>query len=120
MRDFERMTLLEKCQALLGVLRPKTCRRIVPKYNFSMQQLERLDLLRHDMVHRTKFAATKGRLSNQHDYFLKTATFFITLIEQKYGFRPSISEKDVESIMSAANEKALERIKTSGQTSVAS
>jgi hypothetical protein len=122
-KDFERFTLLDKCQALLGVLRPKTCRRVVPKYNFSLSKLQQLDSLRHDMVHQTKFGATKGRLRDQHDYLLKTAQFFIALTQRKYNFKPLPSEKDVDFEMldavCAAQLEVLAKTKASGQEPIA-
>jgi hypothetical protein len=115
-KDFERFTLLDKCQTLLGVLRPKTCRRIVPKYSFSIPKLDQLDSLRHEMVHRTEFAAQKGTLRDQHDYFLKTAAFFIALTQRRYCLRPLPSEKGIDfeklNATCAAKLEALKRVGT--------
>lgn len=117
LKDFERFTLLDKCRTLLTVLQPKTCRRIVPKYKFSLPRLEQLDWLRHDMVHRTKFRERRGKLRDQHDYFLKTARFFLTLTQRKYNFKPLPSEKradfDKLNAVCAAQLEVLEKSKPS-------
>lgn len=122
-KDFERFTLLDKCQTLMGVLRPKTCKRVVPKYSFSLPKLKQLDSLRHDMIHRTKFGARKGRLRDQHEYLLRTAEFFIALTQRKYNFKrlPSVKDFDFERLdaISTAQLEALAKTKASGQSPVA-
>jgi len=85
----ERESFPWKVNKLCAALQPKATRDVIPGFEFSMEDFEQIDQLRHNLTHQPNFATVIPDIYDKLSYLHKTVLLLEKLAEQKYPGQPA-------------------------------
>jgi hypothetical protein len=92
LNGLERESLIKKLELLFALCRPPSNFEPIEKYHYDRERIVALDNLRHDYVHRgTPGRRVLPRGADDLWFMLNTTNFLVTLVDHRYGIRPSPS-----------------------------
>ena len=85
----ERESLFRKIDLVYKICQPKPKAETIKGYSFDRGRLERLDRLRHDIIHGAAFGQPIAGIDDELDYMLKTANHLMVLVAQRFDLKLS-------------------------------
>jgi len=85
----ERESLFRKIDLVYRVCQPKPKTETIKGYRFDRERLEKLDRLRHDIIHGAAFGQPIAGIDDELDYMLKTSNHLMVLVAQRFDFKLS-------------------------------
>jgi len=84
LEELEKASLPNKVERLLAVLKPKTVKDVIPGFEFSLDELKRIDTLRHQLTHHPDFSKPLGNIRDMLAFLHRTVLFVEKIAELKY------------------------------------
>jgi hypothetical protein len=85
--QLERESLLAKADLLLARCKPPAKWSPMNNYEYDKNRLEYLDQFRHNIIHGDGMGMELKNSDDEIDYLMKTAHYFMGLVNLRYGFR---------------------------------
>jgi len=83
----EHESLLDKIDMLFRVCPPPKNTGIVNKYSYDRNTIQRIDDVRHRIIHSSGFAEPITNAAEDIEYFCNTALFLMAIVNRKYNLR---------------------------------
>jgi hypothetical protein len=87
LESLERESLPAKVQHLLACCQPPAGARPIEGYEFSIERLERIDRLRHQVVHESVLGRAIENAEADLEFLQKTGGFLLDLVARRYGLK---------------------------------
>lgn len=82
--DLRRRSFPEKLEVIFSVLKPQAMPAVLPGFSFSMEEVKRIDKVRHALVHSPEFSMC-GTNEDDVQYLFSVVQLCLALAVQKYG-----------------------------------
>ena len=97
--NLERKSITERSDLLHSICKPKSKTKYPSNFNFSREDLESFDKLRHEIVHGEQAGREILNIENNLYFGLKAGVYFASIVRHKYGLQKEISEQQYEQLV---------------------
>ena len=87
LEDLEWESLPKKLDLLHALCKPPQKFAPVNSYTYDRGRIERIDKLRHDLIHGAAFGQELAAAEGDLDYLLRTHSYMLSLVNERYGLR---------------------------------